>query len=311
MSMISDKKELPLISIVLPTYNRAYILPEAVRSVLEQTYSTWELIIVDDGSTDDTREVIERFADLRIRYIKHETNKGLAASRNTGITNARGAYIANLDSDDTWLPQKLEKEIFVFNNKNPQPDIVYSAYERTLANGRTVQLPPETVSPKEGDLQKVFLASNIISMQMALIKRGVFETYGMFDETIESMQDWELWLRLAPHCKFTYVPEILTRGTVLADSITKNQNKRLIGREAIFQKHELLFKTVPIAYASHAYSIGHTYALRGNTSHALMYLKKAATTKPLRIKYTLSFLLALILTYFCKPELYKKIALSF
>lgn len=303
--MTRDNKNTPVISIVLPTYNRAYILPEAIQSVLRQTYTDWELIVVDDGSTDNTREVVMSFTDSRIRYVQHEHNKGLAAGRNTGIREAHGEFIANLDSDDVWLPHKLEKELSKFT---PGVDVVYSRYERTLADGRVSSLPPDIVEPKEGNLQKVFLADNIISMQMAIIRREVFEKYGMFDESIQAMQDWELWLRLAPHCRFAYVPEVLTTGSVLPDSIARNREKRLLARAMIFQKHEQMFRTDPSIYAYHAFRIGHAYALRGEISTARTYLYKALRTKPYKILYIAGYALALVSDLLHSPALYKKLA---
>ena len=164
--------EKPLISVTLPTYNRAYILPKAIDSVRAQTYTNWELIIVDDGSTDNTEEIINTYrrADPRIRYAKHETNKGLAASRNTGVRESRGSYIANLDSDDEWLPQKLEKELAVFRTAPPSVYVVYSQYERTLGNGR-IALLPEAPGERNGNLRRILLEVNLISMQMALVKK--------------------------------------------------------------------------------------------------------------------------------------------
>lgn len=300
--MTRDNNNTPVISIVLPTYNRAYILGKAIESVLAQTYADWELIIVDDGSVDNTEAVVQSYKDWRIRYVKHERNKGLAASRNTGIRESHGTYIANLDSDDVWLPTKLEKEMQKFQ---PGIDVVYSMYERTLANNTTVCLPPQSINPKEGDLRSVFLAGNIISMQMAIVRRDIFERYGMFDESIEALQDWELWLRLAPHCQFACVPEVLTVGSVQKDSIAKNKQKRLRGREAIFKKHEKLFKTVPAVYAQHAFSIGHAYALRSEAQRALPYLKKAFFTQPSHLKYIIGITLATTAWVLHKPAWYK------
>lgn len=101
----------PFVSIVIPTYNRARFLGRLVRSVLNQTYKNFEVIVADDASTDDTAEIIKTFKDDRIRYIRHESNAGAAAARNTGIKASRGEYVAFQDSDDEWLPEKLEKQM--------------------------------------------------------------------------------------------------------------------------------------------------------------------------------------------------------
>ena len=101
----------PTVSVVIPTYNREHLVMRAIRSVVSQTFKDWELLVVDDGSKDNTEDAVQSFGDPRIRFIKHEINKGECATRNTGIVAATGGYLAFLDSDDEWLPEKLEKQV--------------------------------------------------------------------------------------------------------------------------------------------------------------------------------------------------------
>ena len=110
-----DKFDAPLVSVVLPTFNRERLLPRAINSVLNQTYKNLELIIVNDGSTDDTEKVVKGYSDKRIRYYKQELNKGGSAARNVGIKLARGELISFQDSDDEWLPEKLERQVRKFS----------------------------------------------------------------------------------------------------------------------------------------------------------------------------------------------------
>jgi glycosyltransferase involved in cell wall biosynthesis len=116
MSGTTTDKNPPVISVIIPTYNRAHLVGRAIRSVLAQTFQDWELIVVDDGSSDNTEEVVCSFQDPRICYISHEVNRGGSAARNTGIKVARGEYVSFLDSDDEWLPEKLEKQLACFRN---------------------------------------------------------------------------------------------------------------------------------------------------------------------------------------------------
>ena len=110
----------PIVSVIIPTYNRAHLIDKAIKSVLNQTYQDFEIIVVDDGSTDNTNEVLKNFTDSRIHYIFHTSNLGVSAARNTGIKTSQGEYIALLDSDDDWLPEKLDKQVDVLQNESSE-----------------------------------------------------------------------------------------------------------------------------------------------------------------------------------------------
>lgn len=121
---------MPLVSVVIPTYNRAEFLPRAVESVLRQTVDDFELIVVDDASTDDTEAVVERFDDPRVEYVRHGTNRGGSAARNTGIERSSGEYIAFLDSDDEWYPRKLERQVEELRSRSDEWVATYCGFER-------------------------------------------------------------------------------------------------------------------------------------------------------------------------------------
>src|ERR1051325_11615249 len=126
-----------LVSTIIPTYNRDELIGRSVQSVLSQTYQLLEVIVVDDASTDDTRDRIETLqqVDPRIQYVRHERNRGAQAARNTGIQAAKGEFIAFLDSDNEWLPQKLERQMPLFSHKADSPAAVYCAYSKVSAAG--------------------------------------------------------------------------------------------------------------------------------------------------------------------------------
>jgi len=131
--------ERPTVSVIISTYNRAYLIDRFIQSVLNQTYQDFELIVVDDGSTDNTEDIIRQFQekDKRIKYIKHDKNKGGSAERNTGIKNSVGKYIAFQDSDDEWFPEKLEKQMEVFKNTSSKVGVVYTGFWRIKDNKKT------------------------------------------------------------------------------------------------------------------------------------------------------------------------------
>ena len=128
------------VSIIIPTYNRANVLPASIQSVLQQTDADFELLVIDDGSDDNTDTVVESMNDARIRYLKMPANKGVAAARNEGIRQAKYDYIAFQDSDDYWMPDKLEKQM-TFMTQNPETGLLYCPYVCQKADGATILVP--------------------------------------------------------------------------------------------------------------------------------------------------------------------------
>ena len=167
----------PTVSIIIPTYNREQLIARSIKSVLNQTYQDFEIIIVDDASTDNTEEVISNFNDKRIRYIRHEKNKGAAAARNTGIRAARCDYIAYQDSDDEWLPEKLARQMELLEDASPQVGVIYTGFWKT-ENHRRTYIPFSWVSQKNGDIHKELLKGNFIGSPVVLTKKECFRQGG-------------------------------------------------------------------------------------------------------------------------------------
>ena len=202
----------PLVSVVIPCYNRETFVADAIESALAQTHQNLEILVVNDGSSDGTETVIKRYLnDPRVRYFKHETNRGIPAARNTGIRQAQGEYVAFLDSDDTWLPYKVEAQLQVFvRDLESEVGLVFTdAYFKdnmgnTETRGKSVphniaSLPPESI------LKHLFLR-NFIVAQTVMVRRLCFEKVGLLDEKLTGgSDDYDFWLRLAPHFRFSYV----------------------------------------------------------------------------------------------------------
>ncbi len=196
----------PRVSVVMAAYNYGQYIAQAIQSVVEQTYVDWELIVVDDGSTDDTREVVARFlGDSRIHYHWQE-NRGQPQTKNTGINLSRGSLIAFLDADDAWLPTKLEKQAALFDDDS-RLGVAYT--------GRSFMDPVGTVTGREdrvmvrGDVLHEALLRTIPPFSSSMVRREVFDKVGLFDETIPLAIDYELWLRVALEYRFDYVDEPL------------------------------------------------------------------------------------------------------
>jgi glycosyltransferase involved in cell wall biosynthesis len=194
----------PLVSVVVIAYNCAEFVGHAVASVLEQTWKHLEVIVVDDGSTDRTPDVIRSIADPRLRYVRQK-NSGPNAARNEGIRQARGNFIAFLDCDDWWLPAKLEKQLAKANG-HPDVGLVYSWALRVDTSGAHGDRFDSIV---EGRVLDRLLLGNCIagSASSAMVTRRAVETVGTFDESLHYAEDWEYWIRVASQFAVACVPE--------------------------------------------------------------------------------------------------------
>jgi len=192
------------ITVVIPTYNRVTFLKDAIDSVLAQTFLDFELIVVDDGSTDDTPKLLSSYNN-KVRVIT-QTNQGPSAARNRGIETAKGEWIAFLDSDDVWKPDKLKKQV-QFITDNPDTKICQTE-EVWIRNGKRVN-PRKKHEMHSGWIYEKCLPLCIVSPSSVMIRQDVFEKVGLFDETMPACEDYDLWLRIAPHYPVFLVREQL------------------------------------------------------------------------------------------------------
>ena len=168
-----QKKGLPLISVIVPTYNRGYIITQALQSIYSQTFQDFEIIVVDDGSTDNTRQIVTKIADDRLRYIKHEKNKGLASALTTGFKAARADFLAELSTDDTWIQNTYLSKTYEALSHSPE-DIgaVYTGMLKEHINGSENLTPPADLEKKEGMLYEEFLKQNFTGFQARSIRKS-------------------------------------------------------------------------------------------------------------------------------------------
>ncbi|MEJ2683892.1 MAG: glycosyltransferase family 2 protein [Candidatus Sulfobium sp.] len=200
----------PSVSVIIPTHNYSNFLHESVESVLAQTFSDFELIIVDDGSTDDTVDVVKRFLrDRRVRYI-YQDNKGPSAARNAGIKAAAGEFIALLDADDVWLPTKLERQIQLSKDE-PDAALIYCMVEHIDEHGKS--LPCITWPRKDYATYKDLMYIPWVegSCSSALIRKSIFDEVGLFDESMTGVEDTNMWIRILRHHKSACVKDILVK----------------------------------------------------------------------------------------------------
>jgi glycosyltransferase involved in cell wall biosynthesis len=220
----------PAVSVIIPTHNRGAILRRAIDSVLNQTYKDFELIIISDGCIDNTDEIIASYADLRISFLTHEKSRGASAARNTGIRASTGQYIAFLDDDDEWTPDKLEVQIHVIEQSPPEVGLVY-AWMEYIENGKKRYIR----APKlRGDIFAEMLDKQAITNSSTLIiKREVLDVVHDFDEELPRGNDGDFIRRISKYYHVDYVPKILARIHMDgADRISVNSKKNL--RNVVF-----------------------------------------------------------------------------
>ena len=242
-----------LVSVVMPSYNRGYFIERAIKSVLNQTYQNFELIIVDDASTDNTEEVIKSINDKRIRYIKLEQNSGANHARNIGIQSSNGSYIAFNDSDVEWLPEKLEKQMKLMKLEEKRQGnkigVIYCRMAKYEGNNLLRILPEdqELSEAMVGNTYLFMLRNMFIDLPSALIRKDVFEHCGYFNENLKRLQDWELFLRIAKQYHFSLVQDILIHSYLLDDCISKNTRGWLDTVMYVFELHDIVH-TSRLAY---------------------------------------------------------------
>lgn len=205
-----------LVSVVIPTYNRGYTIERAIRSVINQSYKNLEIIIIDDASTDNTREIISRINDNRIKYIAHNQRKGPSSARNTGIKTSCGEFISFLDSDDEYLPDKIERSLEVIRNKSLRIGMVASLYY-IIENGR------ERIA-SEG---KINLKRYIPLLSTWVVRRDVFKKIGFFNEAVLIGEDAEFFWRFRKKFSFVFIPHPLVRKYMTPDMSHASKEKIL------------------------------------------------------------------------------------
>jgi len=223
-----SKRE-PLVSVITPAWNAAQYIQPTMDSLLKQSYSNWEWLIVDDGSTDNTREIIARQSDSRIRLIQNKHTGLPAAGRNVGLANAKGDFVAFLDSDDLWLPEKIEQQIALFE-KEPDVGLVFSPYA-VWNDGETSphRILPDDIAhlPNPGNYFALLCLKNRIGNSTVVVRRSLLLEHGNLDEdpAVRGSEDYELWLRLSRFTRFAFVPVPLIWYRVHANSVSSNETR--------------------------------------------------------------------------------------
>jgi glycosyltransferase involved in cell wall biosynthesis len=275
------------VTVVIPSFNRANSIGNALESVLSQTHSNWIALVVDDGSVDDTRQVVQSYSrkDSRIRLLQNHRAKGAQGARNTGIEAANTAWVAFLDSDDRYLALSLEMRLKCAADTGM--DVVHSSCLTINSSGKN--LMPVEIPPLAGNVYRDLLIMPGPMFQGLLIRKGAMEQIGLLDESLVSYQEWDTSIRLAKHFPFAYVTEPTFSYMInSADAISRNKLRSAIGYEHILKKHfaEILAEIGAPAIAHHYRILARLYWNAGQNQKAFRYLVAAVARSPLTFLYT-------------------------
>ncbi|MGK0290394.1 MAG: glycosyltransferase involved in cell wall biosynthesis [bacterium] len=304
--MILQTTDSPLVSIIMPAYNASETILESIQSVLMQTYQNWELLIIDDGSSDNTYEKVLTIQDSRIKAFK-EKNKGVATTRNQGIKLAQGKYIAFLDSDDFWLKNKLDYQINYFENTKDNIGLVHSNYKEFDKNGEYSPKPLKHIKNLkiEGNIYEDLVVYDFIATLTVIVTKEALNIVGGFDENLSVAEDWDLWIRITKKFKVGYISKPLAKYRLNPTGLSKSHNKFekelwTVLERYLLSKNFSKEKQAQGLWLYYRY-LAHRYARNFDNVNAFKNLMKAIQAKPIEWKNGLS--LGFLLLYFLKRSL--------
>lgn len=291
----------PAVSIVIPTYNRAHCLPRSLESVLRQTFDDFEVIVVDDCSTDSTQDYLKTINDPRLRVLRHDQNKGGSAARNTGIKAARADLVAFQDSDDEWLVTKLARQVEEYRKTNsPDYGAVYcgkvtygEAGFGDMGPRRVYYAPMLHCTETSGDILLQLLKTPMISTQTLMVRKDLLDQIGGFDETARIGQDWDLTVRLARITRFIYIEEPLGLCFIEPDSISKAKFNLATARQNMLAKNIDIISKHPKLHADYLIEIARIYQKHGMGRRSMPFATAALKIAPTYKRALLTFGMAM------------------
>jgi glycosyltransferase involved in cell wall biosynthesis len=293
---------MPLVSVVVTSYNHARYLPQAIESALAQTLRDIEVVVVDDASRDESPAILQRYAD-RVKVIQHPTNRGTYASLNEGIAHTSAPCIAILNSDDLWLPEKLEKQVAVMES-DARIGLVHTAFRPIDADGNPIDGNPLGVRfhpNPQGDLLTDLLTRNLFITSSVLFRRECLQRCGWFEERLFGMGDWDMWLRIAEYYRIGYVPEVLTLYRIHGQN-TMYQRERMLADD-LWIHEERICKRIPELLRRNGWrmrralgialaALGVIYNQRGERNKAYGAFTQSLKLYPWRLKTWLRLLVS-------------------
>lgn len=284
---------MPKVSVIIPTCNRSTLLRSAIVSVLAQTYQDFEIVVVDDCSTDDTQQVVSSINDKRVRYICHDVNKGVSAARNTGVLDSYSEYVAFLDDDDLWLPEKLELQIDLLENS---PALVGGVYTGFLKMDRISGRVLEKVIPtKRGRILIELYSRNWIgTASTVVLRRSCLEEAGLFDESIDYGEEYDMWIRVAERSEFEFIAKPLVHYLVHNSSLSANSRIKISGINAQLKKYRLRFATDRKGHSYRYLLLGVNYCFTRDLKKGRQAFLEAIRYNPFELRNYYNLLLSFL-----------------
>jgi len=282
------QNRIPTVSVVIPAYNRAHLVGQAIRSVLDQTYQDFEIIVVDDASTDNTEEVVKGFSDSRIRYLRHEQNYGAPWARNSGAEAARGEHLAFLDSDDVWYPQLLERQLAVLVSLPPAVGMICCGMIRKEGKSHTIRRPGTRGLTFDENL----MHGKGICTSSFVVRKTAFQTVGGFDVEFSSFQDFDFLLRMSAKYRVEAIDDVLLEYRLGEDSISLNMASKAKGFERIINTYRNDILRLGLMHR-YIFRLGQYYVLSGCLATGWRCWARALRYNPLDAKIWKHFLLTL------------------
>jgi len=283
---------MPGVSVIIRSHNRRDTLPSAIQSVLKQTYKDFEIIVVDDASTDGSREFLSTFDDDKVHCIQHGENLGPAAALNSGIEASRGEFIAFLDDDDEYVPDKIERQLEILDSSPPEIGLVYTGIRLVNKAGKIVGQRLPSRSFWLGLSHSDFIGPT------PLVRRECFEKVGLFDENLPYFEDRDMWLRVSDKYDFAFVKSPLLKMREHPGRLSYNYERQVTALKKLYQKHSFRIESAPedtrkeIWFQYHC-QLAHMLLFSNHASEARMASKDAIRLQPSSMRGYSSLILCL------------------
>jgi glycosyltransferase involved in cell wall biosynthesis len=278
------------VSIIIPTYNRSALLPRAIQSVINQTYRDWELLIIDDGSTDNTKDVVDEFIkkDSRIKYLYQENSGGPAKPRNVGIRESTGEFIIFLDSDDEMLPEKIAKQLTVFDRSDNIGFVGCHVF--VIETNKIPRI--EKISHEGNVLGDLLLGDFIWSCSNVMVRKDCFlKNNILFDEKMKYSDDWDMWIQLSKKYDFDYADAPLMRyyfnygGNI---TLTISDVEKMREKEYLINKYHNEYQNLGILFTAKK-DVAINLIIMGDSTTGRKHLKEIIRIKPFSLKLYLIY----------------------